>query len=200
VTRDQTHTRGIIVIAASVGAVGWLLWMRSAAPTVEARTLPAQSQQLPTAAAGIEVRADPTAAPEAHPGEPAANHADSPTSSAVASLARLEEFSMVHSDSSRLPPVTLLENLRSAFRQYHSRFGGNPVGTNLEITRALNGDNPGRAMFLIEEDGMRMNELGELVDTWDTPFFFHQLSGTEMEIHSAGPDRRMGTPDDSVLR
>jgi len=37
-----------------------------------------------------------------------------------------------------------------------------------------------------------------LVDAWGTPFFFHQLSGHEMEIHSAGPDKIMWTADDLV--
>ena len=44
------------------------------------------------------------------------------------------------------------------------------------------------------------NERGELTDAWGTPYFFHQLSGTEMEIHSAGPDRRMFTGDDLIAR
>jgi len=36
------------------------------------------------------------------------------------------------------------------------------------------------------------------VDPWGTPYFFHQLSGKEMEIHSAGPDKMMWTADDLV--
>lgn len=55
-------------------------------------------------------------------------------------------------------------------------------------------------MFLKPEDSMRINDSAELVDNWGTPFFFHQLSGTDMEIHSAGPDRRMWTPDDLVTK
>jgi hypothetical protein len=47
---------------------------------------------------------------------------------------------------------------------------------------------------------LRINARGELVDYWGTPFFFHQLSGTEMEIRSAGPDRVMWTVDDLVTR
>ncbi len=47
---------------------------------------------------------------------------------------------------------------------------------------------------------MRINEKGELVDAWNTPFFFHQISGTEMEIHSAGPDKIMWTQDDLVIK
>ena len=47
---------------------------------------------------------------------------------------------------------------------------------------------------------MRVNENGEMVDPWGTPYFFHQLSGHEMEIHSAGPDKIMWTFDDLVAR
>lgn len=99
-----------------------------------------------------------------------------------------------------LTPTVVLENLRLVFRNYCARFGGNPVGTNPEITRALNGGNPGHIEFLNPKDGMRLDNKGELVDNWGTPFFFHQLSGTEMEIHSAGPDRKMWTPDDLVIK
>jgi hypothetical protein len=64
----------------------------------------------------------------------------------------------------------------------------------------LNGKNPTQANFIKAEAGMRINENGELVDPWGTPYFFHQLSGTEMEIHSAGPDKIMWTRDDLVTK
>ncbi len=99
-----------------------------------------------------------------------------------------------------MPPATVLENVRTTIRQYGSMFGGNPVGTNPEITSALNGANPKHVKFLRPDAGLRVNEKGELVDAWGTPYFFHQLSGTEMEIRSAGPDKIMWTADDLVLR
>lgn len=99
-----------------------------------------------------------------------------------------------------MEPATVLSNMRIAIRSYGSRFGGNPVGTNPEITRALQGDNPKQVKFLRRESGLRINARGELVDYWGSPFFFHQLSGTEMEIRSAGPDRVMWTVDDLVTR
>jgi len=95
---------------------------------------------------------------------------------------------------------TVLSNLRITVNQYRSMFGGNPVGTNPEITRALNGDNPKQVKFINEEAGLRINGREELVDYWATPFFFHQLSGTEMEIRSAGSDKMMWTADDLVTR
>jgi hypothetical protein len=96
--------------------------------------------------------------------------------------------------------ATVLSNMRVTVNQYRSMFGENPVGTNPEITKALTGDNPKQARFIKEELGLRINGGGELVDYWGTPFFFHQLSGTEMEIHSAGPDKVMWTADDLVTK
>jgi hypothetical protein len=99
---------------------------------------------------------------------------------------------------SNLPPDVVLDNLRHAIRDYGARFGGNPVGVNSEITSQLNGQNAGQANFIRSEAGMRINDQGELVDPWGTPFFFHQLSGAEMQIRSAGPDKIMWTADDLV--
>jgi hypothetical protein len=85
-----------------------------------------------------------------------------------------------------------------AIRQYGTMFGGNPVGTNPEITSELDGNNPKHIHFISAEQGMRVDANGELIDPWGTPYFFHQISGTDMEIHSAGPDRIMWTADDLV--
>lgn len=95
-------------------------------------------------------------------------------------------------------PAIVMENMSRVFHQYNQMFGGNPVGINSEITSQLSGKNPKHINFLNSEEGMRVNDNGELVDPWGTPFFFHQLSGTDMEIHSAGPDRIMWTSDDLV--
>lgn len=97
-------------------------------------------------------------------------------------------------------PAIVLENMSRAVRQYGEMFGGNPVGTNPEITSQLSGHNPKHINFLNADAGMRVNGDGELVDPWGTPYFFHQLSGQDMEIHSAGPDRIMWTSDDLVSR
>jgi hypothetical protein len=86
--------------------------------------------------------------------------------------------------------------VREMLRDYRARLGENPVGTNEEITRALLGKNPGGANF--ESSEMKI-ENGKLVDRWHHPYLFHQLSRTEMEIRSAGPDGVMWTTDDEVL-
>ena len=99
-----------------------------------------------------------------------------------------------------LPPLTVLDNARVAMHNYCATFGENPVGTNPEITAALMGKNPRQVNFITPESGLRVNANGEMVDGYGTPFFFHQLSGKEMEIRSAGEDRKLWTFDDQVTR
>jgi hypothetical protein len=102
--------------------------------------------------------------------------------------------------ASDMPPEIVLQNVRRAVHQFGEMFGGNPVGTNPEITAALTGKNPKQINFLTDQPGACVNDNGELVDPWGTPYFFHQLSATEMEVHSAGPDKIMWTSDDLVTR
>jgi hypothetical protein len=97
-------------------------------------------------------------------------------------------------------PDTALQLVQHAVHQYGEMFGGNPVGTNPEITSQLTGNNPKHINFLSSQPGMQIDASGELVDAWGTPYFFHQLSGSDMEIHSAGPDKMMWTSDDLVVK
>jgi hypothetical protein len=90
-----------------------------------------------------------------------------------------------------------LDAVRRMFGDFRTRMGGNPVGTNAEIMKALMGNNPAQAR-LGPPDGQRVNANGELLDRWGTPYFFHQLSKDSMEIRSAGPDAQLWTADDLV--
>jgi hypothetical protein len=99
-----------------------------------------------------------------------------------------------------MDPATVVDKMRIVIHNYGSMFNGNPVGSNPEITAELNGGNPKGVRFISDDSGLRINGRGESVDYWGTPFFFHQISGTEMEIRSAGPDRKMWTADDIVTK
>ena len=88
-----------------------------------------------------------------------------------------------------------IEEVQLALRDFRTRLGGNPVGNNAEITKALLGDNLKQVKIPVPS-GAQLNGDGELCDRWGTPYFFHQLSGTHMEIRSAGPDRKMWSTDD----
>lgn len=75
---------------------------------------------------------------------------------------------------------------------------GNPIGSNAEITAALQGRNSA-GVALLPRGHPAVNAAGELCDRWGTPFFFHAESARRMEVRSAGPDRRLWTDDDVVL-
>jgi hypothetical protein len=93
--------------------------------------------------------------------------------------------------------LTLLNDLLSDWRLNFPN-AGNPWGENAEITAALTGDNS-LGLRLIPRTHPAINTAGELVDRWGTPFLFHALAGDRMEVRSAGPDKKFGTPDDARL-
>lgn len=92
-----------------------------------------------------------------------------------------------------------IENVQFAFRDFRTVLGENPIGNNSEITKALMGSNLKQVKIPVPT-GSSVNANGEMCDRWGTPYFFHQLSAKEMEIHSAGPDRTLGTADDIVVK
>ena len=165
---------------------------RSAAGVAPATTQPSSIARPPSTAETPDTPSE-SAAASGPTGIATAQHLHTPLASAMEPPSGPEV-------ASGLPPLTVLENMRSAFHQYQQRFGGNPVGTNPEITKALNGGNQKSVVFVDPDAGLRINDQGVLIDNWGTPFFFHQLSRTVMEIHSAGPDRKMWTADDLVIQ
>eukprot|EP01035_Chromulina_nebulosa_P061737 gene61737-84436_t len=158
-------------------------------------------------AAFLFVRREPTA-PSAVP------TASAPTPASVAVAPQIENRKSEIKNSAAAPAQSPLadalnapdgtirrdlEILNEVFGAFHTNFPrlGNPVGENHEITAALLGENPAQFRFLSRAH-RALNARGELCDRWGTPFRFHQISGTAMEIRSAGPDRKFGTPDDAL--
>jgi hypothetical protein len=90
-----------------------------------------------------------------------------------------------------------LDKVTLMLRDFRTRMGENPVGTNAEIMKATMGGNP-KGARLGPPENQALNANGELVDRWGTPIFFHQMSKTSMEIRSAGPDRVLFNEDDII--
>jgi hypothetical protein len=101
-------------------------------------------------------------------------------------------------DTKPNPVAQEMEEISLNIRNFSLRFGGNPVGTNAEIIKALNGGNEAHVNYL--PASKRINGNGELMDAWGTPYFFHANSATELEVRSAGPDRKLYTSDDLTAR
>jgi hypothetical protein len=91
--------------------------------------------------------------------------------------------------------LEILDQILAAWRTNFPR-AGNPWGENAEISAALSGRNV-LGLELVPPNHRAFNGQHELCDRWGTPFRFHAVSGTFMEIVSAGPDKRFGTKDDS---
>ncbi len=170
------RSRFISIAAILLGVAAFFFWRREAAP------VPAPIRP-PAAVVASTPPPAPTPAPAVTPtpedaGSPIANDLNAPAGTIRRDLQILDElFGAFHTNFPRL---------------------GNPVGENHEITAALLGDNPAKFPFL-SRSHRALNAKGELCDRWGTPFRFHQISGTTMEIRSAGPDRKFGTPDDAVF-
>lgn len=198
----------VIAVVAVLALAVWILWLfghsKWNGPTAAAliSTTPAETPEIaqprpappPANPAAIGSAAPHLAgalsASPLRPGAPA-------TSSAPASSAAIQNGNAPHK-LDRATAMIELQKVRVMIASYHTLMGQNPVGTNAEIMKALMGANPRQAV-LGPPPGQTLNDKGELLDPWGTPYFFHQLSGDDMEIHSAGPDKIMGTGDDLVV-
>jgi hypothetical protein len=89
--------------------------------------------------------------------------------------------SMAHAFSN----LTLLVKGDSPFR----------MGANEEFAAALRGKNRDQLRFLPDTHPC-FNAVGQIIDRWGTPLFFHVKDKSRIDMRSAGPDRRMWTDDD----
>jgi hypothetical protein len=154
--------------------LGWLLFRQPARRDVSIQPTKLPPQSLPSSSGGDLPTGKPVAKPSP---SPATGPAPSPE------------------EQQRLWEA--IDHLEFAFRDFSNALGGNPVGTNAEITAALQGDNPKQLRLEIPA-GSSINDHGEMCDPWGSPWFFHQLSARKMEIRSAGADRMLYTADDFV--
>ena len=87
-----------------------------------------------------------------------------------------------------------VENLFVGLQKYKERVGSYPIGGNIEVSKALAGNNPKNVIILVGRK-IATNEKGEFIDPWGTPLRFY-FSDTGVLIRSAGPNRRF---DDSTV-
>lgn len=184
--------RRVIVIVVAVLLLSVSTWYLRRGDLSSGPT--AASANSPTAAA-VRVAGAKTGATGATTNPPRAG-----TTQAVGSAWSPEEFPLAAELNA--PNSTIardLDVIRQILEGWRTNFphDGNPVGENSEITAALLGDNR-LGLALVPKNHPAVNARGELCDRWGTPFRFHALSGTRMEIRSAGPDRKFGTDDDAL--
>jgi hypothetical protein len=89
-----------------------------------------------------------------------------------------------------------VEDLFTALQKYKDRVGSYPTGGNLEVSKALQGNNSKNVIVIVgSAKKNNVNEKGEIIDPWGTPLRIY-FSDTGVLIRSAGPNRRF---DDSTV-
>jgi|ERR1700678_1336074 hypothetical protein len=194
-----------IVIAATAGLAlaAWIAWLIAHStpsnPAVQAIPTPTATPVFAVTEVTSARASSPGPSATAKPAPPivVASARPRPSAAVGASPAAKPAAAAPHK-LDRATAMIELQKVRAMVASYHTLMGQNPVGTNAEIMKALMGGNPRQAM-LGPPPGQSLDAKGELLDPWGTPYFFHQMSADDMEIHSAGPDRIMWTSDDLVI-
>jgi hypothetical protein len=73
-----------------------------------------------------------------------------------------------------------------------------PIGGNADLAAALKGENPNREVFLTADHPV-FSKDGLLIDRWGTPLVVHPQGWRQIELRTAGPDKKPYTEDDLVL-
>ncbi len=95
--------------------------------------------------------------------------------------------------------LILLDALLGAFRTSMNGPGSIPTDGNAEIVRALQGDNPFQEVYLPSVHPY-ISDNGVLLDRWKQPIFFHFNRGEHPDLRSAGPDQKLWTDDDILIK
>ncbi|MFP6872531.1 MAG: hypothetical protein VCA55_03395 [Verrucomicrobiales bacterium] len=98
-----------------------------------------------------------------------------------------------------IPAEEDVQILDAIFGYYRLVNRSNPVaGENFEVINSLAGKNRHR-IVVFPLDHPDLDNHGNLLDRWGSPYFFHAISATQLDIQSAGPDRKRGSADDLKL-
>jgi hypothetical protein len=173
------------LILALAGAIAVGVWFQR--ESVTPRQQPAPEAARPPAPS-IPPRAALDAPPaiQPAPAKPSARQAGSP-------LAR--ELNAPASDATH-DVAALHGMLRQYLRQLRQR-PGHPIGNDADLARVLTGHNPMK-LVVLPPTHPALSPDGRLRDRWGTPYFIHPRGLGAFEIRSAGPDRKLFTPDDAI--
>jgi len=81
-----------------------------------------------------------------------------------------------------------IESLFDGLQKYKEHVGAYPAGSNSEIAKALQGQNPKKVIILVGRK-LEQNGKGEFIDVYGTPYRFY-FSDNSVLIRSAGRNRR----------
>jgi len=95
-------------------------------------------------------------------------------------------------------PIKEIEALANILASYSESSGALPTAeNNSRVMSQLRGANPSKRAWFPPEHP-RINNRGELLDAYGSPYNFHFESGQKVTLRSAGPDCEFFTEDDLV--
>jgi hypothetical protein len=100
-----------------------------------------------------------------------------------------------------VPPEKKIRRVHELVRTYTMAMksrGRVPLADNTDFVRVLTGSNILGVVFL-PPDHPSISRQGELLDPWQSPYFFHALAADSWEVVSAGPDRICFNDDDLIF-
>jgi len=87
-----------------------------------------------------------------------------------------------------------LQDIVTSYLQNTNTSSRLPLGPNEEFAHALTDpDSMGDTAIPLNHPAIKN---GQIIDRWGKPWFFHQESSGSVSTRSAGPDRKLFTPDD----
>ncbi len=86
-------------------------------------------------------------------------------------------------------------NIAHALQAYEATYNEFPFSDNLSVCRALLGSNIQSIVFLYAQT----NNLGELIDPWNTAYKIEFTNRTNFIVQAAGKNLKFGDGDDYVL-
>lgn len=101
--------------------------------------------------------------------------------------------------SASIPPEKEPEILLEILEAYRRVTGSFPVAEDNRHVMELLTSSRATVTGIFPRHHPRLNDGGELIDGWGTPYFFHHISRQQIEVRSAGPDGIYYTPDDIIL-
>jgi hypothetical protein len=124
-----------------------------------------------------------------------------PTASATATVVADRSIPLAALADPTVTPEKKVRRVHEVVQAYVMAMKGRsrvPLSSNAEFTQALTGKNILKVVFL-PSDHPSISASGELLDPWETPYFFHALAADSWEVASAGPDRVPFNEDDLVF-
>jgi hypothetical protein len=180
----------LLSLAGSALAAAVMLWFLvppgPTAPTAPPDDAPPERTLPPATVPSVALETSPPEPPDPEQEPDDARTAGSPVAA---------DFNAPDGNAAR--DVEALHTMLRQYLRHLRRRPARPIGDDSDLAYVLTGHNPMK-LVVLPPNHPALSEDGRLRDRWGTPYFIHHRGKGAFEIRSAGPDRKLFTPDDEV--